>query len=383
MHICFLTNEFPKLGFPHGGVGTFVATLGKALVEKGIKVSVVGLNYSNENETERINGIDVYRVTAKKVKGLQWYFNARAVEKKIKEIQQQEAIDFVETTELGLAFLPKITGIKYVIRMHGGHHFFAKAENRKREDWKVFQEKRSFKKADYILAVSNYVFETTRDLLKLGNRSIKVIYNPIDVKKFYVADSSKIKKHSLFFAGSIIEKKGIRQLVQSLNYLVDEFPDVHLYIAGRDANLPGTNTPYRPILENEINEKIKPQITFLGVVPNLEIASHIEQAEICCYPSHMEAMPLAWLEVLAMGKSFVGSKSGPGPEIVLDNITGLLADPHDPIDIAEKIKFLFDNPDIGIEMGKTARERICNEFDIDTIVQENIDFYSKISTKKP
>lgn len=372
MHICFITSEFPKTGFPHGGVGTFVATLAKALVLKGIRVSVIGLNYIPKNETEVIDGVQVYRVTAKKSKGLQWYFNTQAVAQKMKQVHEQFPIDFVETAELGLAFLPKIKGIKYVIRMHGGHHFFAKAENRPTEWWKVFQEKRSFKKADQLLAVSNYVAETTREMLQLGNRDIKVIYNPIDVQKFHLSDPNKVQPYTLFFAGTIIEKKGIRQLVQSLNYLVDDYPQVHLYIAGRNANLPGTTTPYRPILEQEINEKIKSHITFLGVVPNSEIKNHIERAQICCYPSHMEAMPLAWLEVLAMGKTFIGGVTGPGAEAVLDGVTGLLANPHDPKDIAAKIKYLFEHPQKGIEMGFAARERVLKEFDIDMVVSKNV-----------
>lgn len=371
MHICFITSEFPKTGFPHGGVGTFVATLAKALVVKGIRVSVIGLNYIPKNETEVIDGVQVYRVTAKKVKGLQWYYNTQPVAQKIKQVHEQFPIDFVETAELGLAFLPKLKGVQYVVRMHGGHQFFAKAENRPAEWWKVFQEKRSFKKADHLLAVSNYVAETTREMLQLGNRDIKVIYNPIDVQKFHLSDPNKLQPYTLFFAGTIIEKKGIRQLVQSLNYLVDEYPQVHLFIAGRDANLPGTTTPYRPILEQEINEKIKSHITFLGVVPNSEIKNHIEQAQICCYPSHMEAMPLAWLEVLAMGKTFIGGVTGPGPEAVLDGVTGLLANPHDPKDIAAKIKYLFEHPQKGIEMGFAARARVLKEFDINSIVLQN------------
>ena len=371
MHICFITSEFPKTGFPHGGVGTFVATLAKALVVKGIRVSVIGLNYIPKNETEVIDGVQVYRVKAKKVKGLQWYYNTQPVAQKIKQVHEQFPIDFVETAELGLAFLPKLKGVQYVVRMHGGHHFFAKAENRPAEWWKVFQEKRSFKKADHLLAVSNYVAETTREMLQLGNRDIKVIYNPIDVQKFYLSDPNKVQPYTLFFAGTIIEKKGIRQLVQSLNYLVDDYPQVHLFIAGRDANLPGTTTPYRPLLEQEINEKIKSHITFLGVVPNSEIKNHIERAQICCYPSHMEAMPLAWLEVLAMGKTFIGGVTGPGPEAVLDGVTGLLANPHDPKDIAAKIQYLFEHPQKGIEMGFAARERVLKEFDINSIVLQN------------
>lgn len=378
MHICFITAEFPKTGFAHGGVGTFIATLSKALVVKGVQVSVIGLNYTTNDEEELIDGVKVYRLASKKVKGLQWYFNSKVIANKIEAVHKKNRIDFVETTELGLAFLPKLKGIQYVIRMNGGHHFFAQAENRPTEWWKVFQEKRSFKKADHILAVSSYVGETTRKLVQLGERPIHIIYNPIDAQKFHVCDASKIEKHSLFFAGTIVEKKGIRQLVQSLNYLVDAYPDVHLYIAGRDANLPGTSIPFRPVLEKEINEKIKSHITFLGVVPNIEIKNHIERAQICCYPSHMEAMPLAWLEVLAMGKTFIGGATGPGPEAVIDQVTGLLADPHDPKDIAEKIKFLFEHPQKGIEMGVAARERVLKEFDIDVIVEQNKSYFESI-----
>lgn len=381
MHICFITSEFPKKGFAHGGVGTFIATLSKALVVEGVRVSVIGLNYIPKNETEVIDDVQVYRVTTKKMKGLQWYFNTQAVAQKIKEVHGQFPIDFIETAELGLAFLPKLKGIQYVIRMHGGHHFFAKAEHRSTEWWKVFQEKRSFRKADHILAVSHYVAETTRTLLHLGNRAIQVIYNPIDVNRFYECDVHKIQKHSIFFAGSIVEKKGIRQLVQALHYLVEEFPDVHLYIAGKDGKLPGTNAPYRPVLEKEITGAIKSHITFLGVVPNTEISTYIERAEVCCYPSHMEAMPLAWLEVLAMGKSFVASCTGPGPEAVTDNETGLLADPHDPEDIAKKIRTQFHFPDKAIEMGKLARKKVITDFNLATIVGKNIEVYAKLLKK--
>lgn len=58
--------------------------------------------------------------------------------------------DLVEGAELS-AFLPKIKEIKYIIRLHGGHHF-AEGENRGINWWKGFQEKRSFKKADAFIA---------------------------------------------------------------------------------------------------------------------------------------------------------------------------------------------------------------------------------------
>lgn len=384
MHICFVTSEYPINDLPHGGVATFIRNLGYKLIEKNIQVSIV-LIVSNENNQEMIvdNGINVYFMPRMTILPLKFITNSIYINKTIKKIHKKTPIDFVETPELGLAFISKIKKIKYVVRMNGGHHFFADAENRKTEFTKVIQERLSFKKADYIIAVSEYVAETTRKLLKLGNKEITILYNPIDSQRFYQSDSSKIEPYSIFFAGTIIEKKGIRQLVQSLNYLVDEFPDIKLYIAGRDAVIPGTTISYRPILEKEITDKLRKHIIFLGIIPNFEIPQYIEKSNVCCYPSHMEAMPLAWLEVLAMGKIFIGSNTGPGPEAVKNNNTGLLVNPHEPKEIAEKIKYVFNHHDESISIGNNARKRIIEEFDVTVLADKNINYYnSKMNRQK-
>ena len=378
MHICYITSEYPIKDFSHGGVGTFTRSLGYQLVEKGIEVSVIRVSDVNEEETIIDKGITVYIIPKTKNKFLQFIWNSIILNKSIAKIHSKHPISVVESPELGLAFINKIKGIKYIIRMHGGHHFFAKAENRPTEWKKVWQEKRSFKNADAILAVSEYVAETTKKLIDLKNKKVTVIYNPIDTTRFYQSDSNKIEKHTLLFVGTIIEKKGIRQLVQALEYLVDDYPDIQLKIAGRNGNIPGTKTPYLPILEKEITEKIKKHITFLGSIPNFEIPSLIEKVQICCYPSHMEAMPLAWLEVLAMGKVFLGSTTGPGPEAVQDGITGFLVNPHDPKSIANKIKYIFENYDLAIKMGIEARKRVVNEFDVTVLSKKNIEFYTSI-----
>ena len=124
MHICFLTNEYPKEGFPHGGIGSFVKTIATALVKNGIKVSVIGINYTPNNESQIIEGVNVYRLKRSGQKGLAWYFNSKAINRKIREIHKQHSIQIVEASELGLAFISRIKNIKYVIRLHGGHHFF-------------------------------------------------------------------------------------------------------------------------------------------------------------------------------------------------------------------------------------------------------------------
>jgi glycosyltransferase involved in cell wall biosynthesis len=184
MHLCFLTSEYPKEGFPHGGLGSFVQTLAVALVKKGARVSVVGLNYTPTDEMERMDGVSIHRIKKSTVKGLAWYFNSKAINEKIKEIHQKDPIDIVESPELGFAFISKIKDIKYIIRLHGGHHFFAEAENRGINKWKGFQEKRSFHKADAFIAVSNYVKTHTEKYLGYHNKPLAYINNPINTQLF-------------------------------------------------------------------------------------------------------------------------------------------------------------------------------------------------------
>lgn len=375
LHLCYITHEYPRDGFAHGGVGNFTRSLGLALVALGVRVTVIRMNKDVAQESYfEDDGIHVYLLPAPQG-WFKFLTGARKVNKALARLHREHPINVVETPELGLALIRKIPGIQYVIRMHGGHHFFAKAENRPTEWNKAWLEKRSFAKADHILAVSHYVAETTRALLALGNRRITVIYNPINTAKFYKANAAHTVPYRIFFAGTLVEKKGIRQLVQSLEYLVDEFPQLQLFVAGRDANIPGTNQPYRPVLEQAVTDKIRGHINFLGSVPNQEVPKLIEQAQICCYPSHMEAMPLAWLEVMAMGKVFLGSNTGPGPEAVLEGETGYLANPFDPEHIAQQIRYIFHHYDQALQLADQARLRVLEHFDVQRLALANKAFY--------
>lgn len=378
MHICYITAEYPVLNLSHGGIGSFVKTLGNKLIDNKINVSVIRLSNVNKLEIVKDQGINVYLLPKSKFP-FSFLFNSIKINSLLKKINTNNKIDIVETSELGLAFIKKIKDVKFVIRMHGGHHFFALAEKRPLEWKKVWQEKKSFKKSDAIIAVSNYVADTTKKILNLDEK-VTVIYNPIDVTKFYQSDIHKIEKQTIFFAGTVVEKKGIRQLIQSLNYLIKDYPKIKLIIAGREGKNPKTKEPYKPFLEKFINNNIKNNIEFLGVVNNKKIPELIEKAHVCCYPSHMEAMPIAWLEVLAMGKTFIGSNIGPGKEAIINNKTGYLVNPFDPKEIAEKIKYVFENSEKAILIGKKGRQRVLNNFNIDLLVNENILFYKKVIT---
>lgn len=377
MHICFLTSEYPKSGFPHGGVGTFVKTIGYELLKKGIKVSVVGINYIEKEETENDNGIMVYRCKPRRIKGLTWFLNSRSLNKRISEIHKTNAIDIVEGAELSLAFIQKITGVKYLIRLHGGHHFFAESENRGINKWKGFQEKRSFRKADAFIGVSNYAIEHTGKYLNFGNKPVRLIHYPINVKHFYKSNQTKTIPFRVAFAGTVCEKKGVRQLIEAMIIITNDFPDTNLFIYGRDWKFKDGRS-YIIFLKEQFPENIFEKIHFEGAVDFSVIPEKYELAEVCVFPSHMETTGLVAPEAMLMEKPVVFTKFGPGPEVIRDGVTGLLCDPLNPADIAEKVAYLFKNKHQAREIGKNARLDILQRFSPENIVIQNIDFYRSL-----
>ncbi|GAA4772208.1 MULTISPECIES: glycosyltransferase family 4 protein [Flavobacterium] len=382
MHICFITHEYPKPGFPHGGLGSFVKTIGEALAANGIQVSVVGMNYTSEYEELMESGVRIYRLNRSKLKGLSWWMNSKAVSGKIREIHKHHPIDIVESAESGLAFLSKIKDIQYVIRLHGGHYFFAEAENRGINWWKGFQEKRSFAKADAFIAVSKYVKNHTEKYLSYHNKPLGYINNPINTAVFKPM-LNDIIPHKIVFAGTICEKKGVRQLIQAFPLVKEEFPDATLHLYGRDWFFPDGASFVAFLKEKELPRlgPVAESVFFQGVLPLSEVAKKYAEAEVCVFPSHMETLGLVAPEAMAIAKPVVFTNRGPGPEIITDTVTGLLCNPLDPNDIAQKILRIFTDKAAASAMGKNAEKEVQKRFSVSELVAENIDFFKSLSKK--
>lgn len=378
MHICFITHEYPNEDNRYGGIGVFVKTLANWIVNSGHKVSVIGINNKDQNQEENDQGVVIYRLKKQVKKGFTWWLHAQSINRKLEELHLEKPIDIVEGSELVFAFIQKIPGVKYLIRLHGGHHFFADSENRGINWWKGFQEKRSFKKADAIVGVSQYVVDHTSQYLSFDKKKRGVIFNPANLEKFYQADREQSVKGRIFFAGTVCEKKGIRQLIQAMPSIKKEVPEAHLWIAGRDWKFPKTGKSYIEYVKQFIEPSVKDSIVFLGSLPNQNIPNYIREAEVCCYPSQMESFGIAWVEVMSMGKLLIASNVGPGPEIIKQEENGLMCDPLDPKDIAEKVIFILKNPQEARRMGGNARAFAFQNFSLDTIGEKNIQLYQSL-----
>ena len=373
LHICFICNEYPPA--PHGGIGTFTQTLARALVQRGHRVTVFGMHSDRPAGTESDGGVEVVRISRRGLPLLRFALNRRKFAEAYRRVHAAHPIDIVEGAEIDVWLLSRsLPGVK-VLRMHGGPTFFATGIR-----IQVLKEGWGLRAVQHLCAVSHCVADGTRRMLKLGNRPIEVIPNPINTEVFAPVTGDVAEEDGLIlFAGTITERKGIRQLIQAMPRIVAEAPQAHLEVYGGEAIDPPPSEPMTPRLIQMMPAEVAAHVEWKGRVERTVLPRAIRRASICVYPSHIEAMPIAWLEGLAAGKAVVASQTGPGPEIIDDGITGLLCNPHDPDSIASAILRLLKDPELRRRLGAAAREMAMERYSLEKIVDRNLEYYAKIT----
>jgi glycosyltransferase involved in cell wall biosynthesis len=371
MHICFLCNEYPPA--PHGGVGSFTQTLARALVRRGHRVKVVGYACGRASTVSDDEGVDVVRLPHATVPGTGLIVNGARLRHALLKIDREEPIDVVEGPEASLNGVPRLAAAT-VIRMHGGHHFFAVTLGRRPALKRGWMERRSFSRATHLCAVSRYVARTTLEILQQQGRAVEILHNPVNVRTF-APRQEPVTDGLIVFAGTVCEKKGIRQLVQAMPQIVAAVPHARLAVLGRDSRDPATGGSFTARLRRLLSAQVAERVVFQGAVPHSEMPALLAPASVCVYPSHMEALPLAWLEAMSMGKCLVASVTGPGPEVIEDGVSGLLCDPHRPEAIAAKVIMALTQPALRHRLGAAARARVVADFSEDVLVARNEQFY--------
>lgn len=374
MHICFIASEYPLPNRSFGGIGTFLLTYCDLLIKSGHRVSIVGV-IKEDGVQKKINGVHIFYKKKSSIKGISWLINSKTISSIIKRVHQENKIDIIEAQEGGLAFVKIPKEICKVVRMHGGHHFFHSFENNKLSLRKSILEKITFKKTDAVIATSDFVKTQTSKFLDFSNKKNITINNPIPVEQFYIGDKNKVVKGAIVFAGTICEKKGIRQLCLALPKIRKKFPEVHLYIYGRDWFF-SDGTLYKDWMLNQFSDEIKQHITFRKPVPYKELPQVYEFGEVCVFPSHMEVQGLVAPEAMCMEKVVVFTEYGPGPETIDDEINGFLCRPLEIDNISETIIKVLNNRKNNRSIEISAREKVLQKFSPEKILNKNCTFYN-------
>ena len=131
-----------------------------------------------------------------------------------------------------------------------------------------------------------------------------------------------------------------------------------------------------------LSDPAQKQTHWLGMLAYEEIQKQIALANVVVLPSFAEALPMTWLEAMAMEKALVTSDIGWAKEVMVDGKTGFTENPKNISVYADKILQLLQNPTLAKEMGGAARARVKQKFSTEVVTKRNVEFYDRIIQDK-
>src|SRR5690606_17448007 len=321
--------------------------------------------------------IHFYKIKNIKVKGLSLVLTQKKVERLINSLYGSGKIEIVEAPDWTgfTAFINSKCPL--VIKEHGSDTYFCHLEKRPVKLKNKFLEKRVLQKADGIISVSAFTGALTKKLMGL-QRNFAVIPNSIDVSYFQPKNSESEKLTILYF-GTLIRKKGLVELPEIFNRVHQANTNVELTLVGKDSGdiKTGTNSTWQ-LMQPLFDESAIKKVTYLGAVDYSKIQDLIQEATVCVFPTFAEALPVSWLEAMAMEKPIVASNIGWANEMIENGKEGFLVHPTNHKKYAERILELLENSDKRHVFGKAAREKVKARFSHDLVAKKSIEFYKTI-----
>ncbi len=196
--------------------------------------------------------------------------------------------------------------------------------------------------ADRILVGSSFA-RWTFEAAGLVTTNVAVVPYGCDTSMFCPNETAKPKDvFRAAFVGQLSQRKGLSYLLRG--YEAFKGPGTELVLAGRPVGDPTILDPYRHLF------------TYLGSLPQRQIAALYKQTDVFVFPTLMEGMGLSLLEAMAAGLPVITTDRGTG-DLVRDGIDGFMVPIRDPLAIAERLEYLRAHPEIRVAMGRAARSR--------------------------
>lgn len=376
MHLGFLTPEYPHARTtPAAGIGTSIRNMALAIVEKGVRVSVFVYS-QKEDLILQEDGIRIHLIKHRNYRYLGWFLYRKFLQNYLNKYIGVEKIDAIEAPDwTGISAFMKLKA-PLVIRMNGSDAYFCQLENRLQKKKNFFFEKTALKAADHLLSVSEFTAQETTRLFSL-KKKIRVIPNSVDIRNF-TPDNTEVEPFSILYFGTIIRKKGVLELGEIFNRIVRSCPEARLYIAGNDVIDQKTFLSTRALLMDEFSPEASKKVKWLGMLPYHRIREQISKAQVVVLPSYAEALPMAWLEAMAMEKALVTSNIGWAKEVMVDGETGFTVHPTDHAAYADRVLELLKDEGLARKMGVKAREQVKENFSAELVASRNREFYMNI-----
>lgn len=198
-------------------------------------------------------------------------------------------------------------------------------------------------------------------------------------------DINKAERHSIYIGNGYHALKGVHFVVEALPYLIKEYPDVRVYVAG-----------YRPYHENDSRSFLKKgygsylkkliydlgvqdHVEFTGPLKAEQVAQKLSTVNAYVLCSTIENSPNTLGEAMMVGTPCVAAYVGGVSDMAEDGKEALFYRNDDPKLLAWNLKRIFDNDDLALSLSEAGRKKARITHDAQRNAQMLFDAYSDIT----
>jgi glycosyltransferase involved in cell wall biosynthesis len=366
-----------------GGTETYVRQLTSQLNKAEICADVMTLNMDskwapkNRDEVKADDGFKVYRVSASNPRVFNFrghtlsgeLLNIHALPRLnfSAEFGEYDIIHFHDDIDLSFPSFANLFRSKTPTLLHC--HSIPYTYGRYKRN--ILSGTLFRKAADLYVGLSRFSVRLLQNL-GLPNSKLFTLPNAVDIETFRPSSEKKID-NLILYAARITRGKGLDVLIKALPNLNVR---ARLVIIGPV----GDQLFFREIqrLIRKMNAETMHKVEYLGLVSISDLARWHRQASIFVCPSISDHFPISILEAMASGTPVVASRIGAIPEMIVDELSGLLVSENDPAALAFALKRLLESSELRDMLGKNARQTVEKYYSWDVVLRKLLGTYEDL-----
>ena len=355
MKVLFLTTHLN-----YGGISSYTLSLAHGLVQQGHQAYIASGGGMYEAGLAQL-GITHLRLPMKTKSELNpWLWLSAAA---LLRFVRAEKIDVIHAqtrvSQVMAAALSRATKIPYITTCHG---FFRR--NLGRQIFPCW--------GDRVIAVSTAVRKHLIIDFFVPEKNVVFIPNGIDVRKFRVASrrsDPEAVDRTVGIVARLSPVKGHIYLIDAMASVVREFPAARLFIFGEGLTR-------AELVHRADSLGISEHVFFLPAVSHT--ADVLQDIDIFVMPSLQEGLGLSILEAQASGLPVIAANVGGIPNVIKNDLSGLLIPTKDAAAIAAAILKIMQDRRLAMRLGKRGREDVEQYFSLDQMVTSVLEVYHNV-----
>lgn len=387
IRVCIITTTFPR--WKEDDQGTFILEQAKALRDVGAKVRVIGPHAPGAIQREELDGIDVIRplyiwpetweilrryraglpVILRRASAAWFLIPLFVISQWVALLRHTRDIDILHANWTLSAFSALLARpfrrIPIFVTVHGSDIY-----ETQRIGWLRWTTRLVLERVNQVFALSSSLAALTKDLGVPADR-IRILPNGVDVDFFRPPEDEK--EAIVLFVGSVVQRKGVHDLVEATPRILRALPKYRLVVIGEGP------------MENELRDRaaelgLEDAISFLGVKGPAEVRKWMQRAKLLVLPAHEEGQGVVLLEALACGTPCVATKVGGIPDVINDKV-GRLVPPGKPRQLADAVIATLQDPDVWQSYHQHARAHVVENFSWRALAAEFLTHYQDHVTR--